>query len=686
MLLATATGLSALMLAGTARAQTSNVGEVEGVVVTAPGYVPTTNVSATKVSIPLVETPQSITVITRDQINVLNLQNLQQAVRYTSGIIGENFGPDERYDWLTLRGFSPVAFIDGLQAPVGSVGNVGLDLWGAESLEILKGPSGVLYGQSPPGGIVNYTSRRPQADFHAELQGQYGSFDNYQIAGDITGSLTGDGAVMGRLTALWRDHDTQVNGAHATRVYIAPALIWRPNDETQITLLGYYQHDNATGGDGGFLPAIGTLLPNPNGQIAVDFNAGEPGYNLFRRDQYGVGYEAIHHFNSNVAFIQSLRYSFQDASFNSVYGSGLEADLRTLNRSNFIFPENIRSFAVDSRVEITGDTGDVRHTVLVGIDYRDVRNHTAFGFGSAPSIDLFNPVYGQPIPPPFFVSPDYIRSNAEQIGLYAQDSLRFDRFRLTLSGRGDWLSGPVSDNAFTYRAGLNYIFDSGIAPYVAYATTFQPTAGADFNGNAFVPSEGRQIEAGVKYEPTGLPRDVRLFASAAVYDLTQDHVLTNDPSHLFFSVQTGEVRVRGLELEGVARLRERLTINGSYSYTDSEVTRSNGGDLGKQLPAVPRHKAALLVDYTLQTGRFAGLGVGVGVRYIGSLYGDAANTLRSDPETLADLIVHYDYRNWRFAMNANNVTDEVYVQRCSALNSCFYSQRRNVSVTIGRRW
>lgn len=684
--------LAALAAAGASRAEDaakpddSGKAQLGELVVTAPNYVPTTNVSATKVAVPLVETPQSITVIPRDQINVLNLQNLQQAVRYSSGAVGENFGPDERYDWLTLRGFSPVEYIDGLQAPVGSVPNAGLDLWNAESIEILKGPSGVLYGQTPPGGIVNYTSRRPHADFSAELQGQYGSFDHKQIAGTITGKLTADDTLEGSLTALWRDHDTQLNHAHSNRVLIAPALKWNIAPGTHVTFLAYYQHDNAKGGDGGFLPEVGTLLPNPNGQIPVSFNPGEPDYNRFKRALYGVGYEYEHALTEHLSFIQNLKYSVQDEHFNSVYGNGLESDNRTLDRANFIFPEYIRTFAVDSRLQFKGDTGPVSHTVLVGIDYRDLKNHTSFGFGSAPSIDIYNPVYGQPIPAVSFDLPDYINSDNKQTGLYAQDSLKLDHWRLTASIRNDWLRGDVNDSAFTYRIGLNYVFDNGLAPYVGYATSFLPTPGADFSGHSFVPSKGRQIEGGVKFEPRHVPRDVKIFATAAAYDLVQTHVLTNDPNHLFFSLQTGEVEVKGVELEAVARIHERLTINASYSYTDSKVTKSNGADLGKQLPTVPRDKASVLVDYTQQTGMFAGLGLGVGLRYLGSSYGDGPNTLLAPSETLADLIAHYDFHDWRLSLNINNLADKVYVQRCTSSSACYYSQRREVFVTLAHKW
>ena len=551
-------------------------------VVTARRYVPDTNISATKIAIPLIETPQSISVITRDQIDVLNVQNLQQAVRYTSGVIGENYGPDERYDWLTLRGFNPVEFIDGLQAPIGSVSNVGLDLWVADSVEVLKGPSGVLYGQTPPGGLVNVTSRRPQADFHGEGQLQYGSFDNKQVAADITGSLGSSGMFLGRITGLWRDRDTQTDFVNSTRRLIAPAFTWKPTDATQLTLLTYYQKDDLQGDGGGFLPAQGTMLANPNGHLDVSFNAGEPSYNRYTRKQWGAGYEFLHTFNDTFTFKQNFKSSQADSDFQIVYGAGLQPDLRTLNRFNFVFPENVKQIAVDSHVEIRGTSGVITHTALIGLDYRDLKNKTQFGFALGPSLDIFAPVRGVAVTRPgLFPSLD---EQLKQTGVYGQDEMKLGHWRVTLSAREDWLDTDnfgtsTSDQAFTYRGGVNYVTDSGLAPYAAYSTSFLPTAGAAFDGTPFVPSIGKQIEVGLKFEPRFLSRDSHLFASAAVYDLKQEHVLTNDPDHLFFSLQTGEVEVKGLELEGVARIRERVGLNASYSYTDSEVVHSNGADL-----------------------------------------------------------------------------------------------------------
>jgi iron complex outermembrane receptor protein len=685
-------GAIALGLAfATAARADGTTSALKEVVVTAPKYVPTTNTSATKIAIPLVETPQAITVINRDQIDLLDMQNLSQAVRYTAGVVGENYGADERYDWLTLRGFKPVEYIDGLQAPVSSVSNVGLDLWGAESVEILKGPSGVLYGQSPPGGLVNVTMRRPQKAFSAEIQGLYGGYADRQVAGDVTGSILGDGALEGRLTALWRDRGTQTYGVVSRRLYLAPALTWTIDAETTLTFLGYYQADQVRGDGGGFLPWRGTDGPNPNGRIPAGFNAGEPGFNRFDRDQYGIGYELAHRFNDAVTLRQNLKVSSNRDDFASVYGAGLEPDLQTLDRNIFIYPERSRQVAVDTRVEIRGTTGGIGHLGLVGVDLRDLRYSNDVAFGDAPSINVFHPVYGQPIPS--LAPAPGARQDQRQVGVYVQDQLKQGRWRLTLSAREDWLhlaDAGVPDreeSAFTWRAGLSYLFRGGLAPYLAYSTSFLPTPGSDFAGRPFVPSAGDQIEGGIKYEPRGLARSVRVYLSAAVFDLVQDHVLADDPDHPFHSVQTGQVEVKGVGLEAVARLWDQLNLNASYARADARVTRNADPTLiGKALPIVPPDKLSALVDYSWKTGLLAGFGLGGGARYLSSTFGDPQNLFPTGDVMLFDALAHYALARWRIEANASNLFDKVYVERCLSQAQCFYGLRRNVLVTLDRRF
>jgi iron complex outermembrane recepter protein len=715
--LGTAGAAAAQVTGPTARPARSET--LDTLVVTAPRYVPDTTTLATKVATPLIEAPQSVTVINRDQIDLLNWQNLGQAVRYTAGIVGENFGSDERFDWLTLRGFNPVQYIDGLQAPVGSVSNTGLDLYGAQSVEILKGPASVLYGLAPPGGIVNMTSRRPEAKFGGEAQVLYGSYADRQAAADVTGPVN-DNLDL-RLTTLYRDRGTQVDGVSSKRFYIAPAATIHLDPKTDLWLLSYYQWDEVRGDGGGFFPPAGIYSPNPVGPITSSMNLGDFAYNRFVRRQYGVGYDFRHEFGGNLTFEQNLKYFDSYGRMLDVFGAGLAttttngpglfpylnpltgvqetdssgaplySNYRTVKRSNFPFTEAIHSFNVDSRLTDRFETGPVEHTTLVGLDYRRYILQSQFGFSAAPPIDLFNPNHNQAITTPTF-SP-FTNQTETQVGLYAQDAMKLGGWVFTVGGRQDWVNSknsnvPQDHENFSYRVGLNYVFPSGLAPYVAYATSFQPTPGSDFQGRAFKPTSGDQVEAGVKFEPWFAPRDVNILATLAVYDLKQDNVLEADPNTVldpFGQIQIGHVEVKGVEFETVARINERLSLIASYSYTESEVNAGPGQPLS-HLTLTPKNKVSAFADYTIQTGTFAGLGFGLGYRFISSTYGDAANQWIDPAYGLFDAVLHYDIKTWRLSVDASNLFDKQYISQCSSESHCFYGLRRNVVATVTRRF
>ena len=692
-------------LAGAALAQEEQtlqheVEDIGPVVVTAARYVSTDGTSASKSDIPLVEMPQSVSVVSRDMIDLLNWTSLNESVRYSAGATGEAFGPDERYDWLQIRGFDPVQFIDGVQAPIGSVNNTGTDLYGSESVEVLKGPAAVLYGQAPPGGIVNMISRRPQMTRSGELELQGGEYSMWQVAGDFTGAI-GD-RTSGRITALYRDRDTQVDFLNSKRTFISPSFKFDFNDDTSITFLANYQDDDIENQSTGFLPIYGTMLPNPLGKVPVGRNLGETGYNFFKREQWSAGYDFSHRFNDRVSFQQNLKYFDVKTDSRAVFGTGLldadfdgvPDDYRTVTRSDFPFNERINSLGVDTRLYVDlGSGGSVEQNFLFGVDYRDYDGFSEFGFQAAPSIDLFDPVYDSVIPPATLFP--FIDETREQVGAYVQDQIKAGHFILTLNGRNDWVTrNPAAagapsqdDEEFTYRVGATYLFDNGFAPYVQTATSFQPVAGATFDGDPFVPTTGDQVEAGLKYDGRTLGRGVRLFGSLAGYKITQKHVLTPDPVNLFFNVQEGEVEVKGIELEIAARIRERLTFNVAFTSIDTEVTESSDPSvIGNELIAVPDLLASGLVDYTWQDGPMAGFGFGLGLRHRGELFGDGANQFKSDAVTMYDAILHYDTANWRFALNASNFTDEIFVDRCSSTANCFYGTRRLVTGSVTRKF
>jgi iron complex outermembrane recepter protein len=668
------------------------------IVVTARRFVPSGAITASKTTAPLIETPQSVSVISRDQIDLLNFVDVQQATRYTAGVVGEAYGPDLRFDFLKIRGFIPVQYLDGLQAPRSStISNVGLDLYGFEAIDILKGPAGVLYGTTPPGGIYNLTSRRPTSQLTAEIQAKYGTDDFKQVAGTVSGALT-DG-LSARITGLWRDRDSQTDFVTAKRVYVAPAVTAELGPDTKLTALGYYQYDRVNGDTNGFLPAVGTLFANPLGQVRRSINLGEPNYNYYRRTQFGIGYELTHRFSSALRFTQNARWSEYSEYQQVIYpGSLSTVDNRTVSRNLFPSKEDVQQFAIDSRLDAQFATGAIEHTVLLGLDYRNYRGASGFSFGGGGTIDLFNPVYGNypAVTPPV---PTTTSIRLKQTGAYLQDQAKIGNFILTLSGRHDWTSRDnllagtrTKDNKFTYRAGGTFVTESGIAPYVSYGTSFEPIVGQVFGGGLFVPSEGNQIEVGIKYDGRNLGDDVKLFATAALFRIRQTNVLTDDPNPLaglFDQVQTGEVESKGFEFELVTRIKQQLSINASYTYNDAKVIAGNPVDIGARLSVVPRHKASLFVDYTLNRGALAGLGAGFGGRYLSSAPGiqtTAALNYASPETTLFDATIHYDIPGWRFAVNATNLFDKVYVGRCEGETNCRFGESRQVIGTVTKKF
>ena len=686
------------MAGGTLFAQES---AIEEIIVTAPEYVPTTSETGTKSDIPLVETPQSISVVTRDQIDLLNFIDVQQAVRYVAGVSGENYGPDLRFDFLTVRGFVPKQYIDGLATPVSTtIQAIGLDLYAFETLDILKGPASVLYGSAPPGGIYNQTSRRAEAERSGELWLQAGNDDYKQLASTITGAL-GD-RVNGRLTVLVRDREAERNEVSAERIMLAPTLNFELGDNTELDALFYYQDDKVRGDTNGFLPVFGTLLPNPVGEVSRSTNLGEPDFNQYNRDQYGIGFDLSHQLSDSWGFNLNARYSDYSEDREVIFGTGLADDNRTVTRGNSPYAEDVESIALDARFDGDFEAGNTSHKLIVGIDYRDVDNDSAFGFTGASSIDLFEPVYGQGDDVSPGLTTRFNEQTVEQIGLYAQDQIKFGNVLLLASARYDWVdseyiqpftpldaTGPVLDKQqeqFTFRIGANYLLDNGFSPYVSYATSFEPVLGGDVDGNAFDPTTGEQIEAGIKYDGRGLSGDVDVYASFALFDIEQDDLVSigYNPNLPVFGVQLGKVEVSGAELEFVIRIDDRLSFNGSYSYTDSEVRKSSVDvEVGEPLPVTPEQKVSLLVDYTFQDGRLRGLGFNLGARYTSESAGSLPGAFNpvvfdSDDSFLVDAGVRYDTEKWRFSINGSNVLDEKYVARCASVSNCNFGAGRQV--------
>ncbi|MCP2024716.1 UNVERIFIED_ORG: iron complex outermembrane receptor protein [Pseudomonas reinekei] len=673
------------------------------------GYVAKRTAAGTKTDTALVEAPRSISVVTREQMDDRNAHTLDAAVRYLPGITASSYGSDTRADWLRVRGFEPTQFLDGLPLPKGVYANPKQETWNLDRLALLRGPASSVYGQTPPGGLLDMVSRRPSAEASSEIQLQYGSDNHRQINFASTGKIDDEGRFLYGVSGVVRDGGTQIDHIDDKRYNIAPSLTWNIDEDTRLTLLTQFTRDD-TGVTSQFYPIQGTKIDMPFGKISHHKNLGDPDYDFYDRTYYALGYAFEHRLNDVWQFRQNLRYtksdlSFQTVTVNSYFPSiGFVVDDEgNTGRGTTNVDEDISQFAVDNNLQADFATGDINHTLLIGLDHqRSNTNYTSI-FGNAPAINVNDPVYGLPItrPPRSSAFYDYDQKTY-QTGLYVQDQMALDQWRLTLGGREDWVhtgtkffnkgdaTNTERDKNFSGNAAISYVFDSGFVPYLSYAESFQPASNAVASPtDSFKPTEGKQWELGIKYQPPGS----NTLLTAAVYDLTQKNVsVTNNVGNVTVTSQTGEVRVKGLELEAVSDVTDNLKVTAAYTLARSEV--QDGAFKGNRLQLMPNQQASVWGDYTWHNGVLDGFGIGAGARYTGNTYGDEANTWlgKAGAYTVIDAAVHYDLgrldnslKGASLAVNATNLFDKDYISTCDSFY-CYYGDQRSVVASATYKW
>lgn len=655
--------------------------------------------SATKTDTPLILTPQNVTVVTRQQMELQNVRSLGEALAYTAS--GQGLLSDFRGEYGTIRGFSPDIYLDGLRVPVPVTAHgFRIEPWGMERVELLRGANSGLYGQGNLGGIINSVSKAPYRGQVNEVALQGGSFGRIQGMFDVGGAIGQGDTYLWRLNGLVRRSDTYVEGGRDNRIYLAPSFQWRPTSDTTITFLASYMRDD-TGITGQWLPAYGTAFYNRNGTIPRDRTTGEPGWDAFRRTQFGAGARVEHRLNENWTLRSNSRYTYHEMDYPSIYASGFSPanQQRTVARVASYQDPTYRSFAMDNAAEGRVQTGPLEHHLLFGVDFRWQNLHSRTYSAAAAPLDVFTPRYGyRPGTLPLTAQ---ARQNLLQTGLYVQDQISWNRWHLTLTGRQDFAdvntynartnaTAIQRDSQFTGRAALLYAFDFGLSPYFSYATSFLPALGTlapQRGSGSFQPTTGEQFEFGIKYQPPGR----QSLYSATIFQLTQQNVLTADPLFTGYSVQTGEVRVRGLELEARLAITPQLNVLASWTAQDPEVTRTNAGNLGMRPAAIPAHTGALWADYTFRVSDDLRITLGGGGRYYGNTLGNGAPSASSPQFTvpsfvLFDAVARADWKNWRLSVNATNLGDNNYVNACYAYSSCSYGAGRAVYATLGYRW
>lgn len=638
------------------------------------GYAARRSATATKTDTPLLETPQSVTVVTRDQIVETGATTLDQALSYAAGVRGAIWGVSTRLDGPQVRGGEPIIYLDGLNDLVQYwTSTPRVEPYLLERVEVLRGPSSMLFGQGTTAGVINNVSKPPLDETQREIGVQIGSFDRHQIQTDLTGPLTEDGEWLYRLVAVGRESGTQMDYGQDDRRLIAPSLTWRPNDATEWTLRLKWQQDRGGGDSGNALPWEGTILPNPNGRIPRDTFVGEPDADFFNVDSLQFGWSFTRQLDERWKFRQNLRVTDNDVDYAAIdaFAPYLDADQRIADRVGYAWKTQARILAADQHLEGALKTGAVEHRLLAGFDA--LRYHESgeeagdVGIadgGTLAPIDIYAPVYD-----PAYVIPPYadIATNGiTQLGLYLQDQMRLDSWILVAGLRHDraknWERGAADrkENANTKRLGAMYEFAGGLVPYVSYSESFQPQANTA-SGQRLKPLRGEQWEAGVKYEPPG----AGWRANAAVYDLKEkNRTVEISPTEVS---QRGRTENTGVELEWVGQVADAVEINANYTYTNVD----------EELTGMPERRAAIWGAWRFAVGGLSGFSLGLGTQYA-SEFTDGEGTPTTPSVTILDALLAWENERLRLALNASNLTDKEYFSNCWSWGTCSYGPARSV--------
>lgn len=682
------------------------------------GYNATHSSVATKTSMPLVRTSQSVSVVTSEQIDKQGSMTVAEAVRYTPGVLSNPYGSTRRYDYLAMRGINDGSvdniLIDGLKSmgDPGSYSSLQIDPYFIERIDVLKGPSSVLYGRSNPGGLASLTTKRPQFTDAARIDLSYGSNDYKSLGFDVTGPLSDN--IAYRVVGVAEDADSQVDYVEETRYALMPSLTLNLSEDSSLNLYAYLQHD-PNGGYHGSVPASGTLEKRNGRRLSGSFFEGDPDIEEFKRTQQMLGYEFQHRFNNVWSARQNFRYLDAEVENSQVWQSGyywVPADSNELFRGFSGGEESLHAWIVDNMVQADFSTGSAMHTVVVGVDYQYTKNkifndadnsvyHTTRP-GSVPTLDIGGSSY-----PSFelsaFTVADALRRQ-KQAGLYVQDLVELGNWNFSAGLRQDWYDVSIDDaivgkdanqgEKLSGHLGLLYAFDNGVSPYLSYSTSFNPTSNYSSGAQILEPTTGKQWEAGIKFQPVGTDDLYTL----SFFTIEMENLFAKENSLLTdnFYKGVGGMDSKGIELEARVSVTDNLRLLGSYTlnqveYSKSYYTYNSAGTVvdakGKTPYQTPKRMASLWADYSFRDGLLAGLDIGGGARYVGYSWGNDAHDFKVPSYTVFDASIGYDLgglglKGTSVRLNANNLTDEYYVASCYNASSCYLGAERNVVATI----
>lgn len=576
-----------------------------------------TTFAATKTETHILDVPQTVNAVTKEVIEEQNLVQLNDVAPYVAGV--NEFSV---YDDITIRGFrnSDDRRINGLR----SYNNFWSQPYIAnvERVEVIKGPSAVLYGQASPGGVINIVTKKPLAERRHEIRGDVGTFgsgDNQGfLALDTTGPVNENGSLLYRFNASTWDQDSFRTEIFDKGYQLAPSFSWVPSDDTRVNLeLNYTNRESVLDRGQPNLADASDL-----GAVPIDVSVTQPGDGLDFED-FTAAVSLDQALSDNwrlAAAIQYQRYE-EDLREHRVGGnlpSGSEYNVRYGERDT-------EAETLSGTVYTTGqfETGGIGHKLTIGADaltredeVLDQQAQNVFVFDVLNPENIRRPVDTYNLATPSWSPYD---TEEERTGVFVQDQitlgdwdvlggLRYSRFSTVA-----WDGEENSDNELTLRLGTVYRYTDSLSFYGTYAEGFEPNFGYTAQeGGPFDPTTSRLYEVGAKHLAYGGD----LLLTAALYHIVNDDmvVYANDPNNPDLYRQRGQEQSTGLELEAVGKLTDNLSVIANYAYNDAEISEDEiAENEGKTKEGAPRHAATVWGKYQLGSG----FSVGAGAEYVG---------------------------------------------------------------------
>lgn len=634
--------------------------------------------NALKIEAPIAVTPRSVSVISQQQFQDRGALNLQDALNYTPGVTAGPYGFDTRGDWGFIRGVEPVAYVNGMRSLFGYYNNTRPHTYALDTLEVIKGPASVLFGQGTVGGIINATYKTASTFERNEVYSSYGSYDRFESGVDVGGR---DGDWSWRLVAVNREANTQVDYVPDNSWFILPSITWSPNEDTSLTFLFNAQEDES-GTSAQFLPWQGTLLPGP--RIPSNRFLSEPGLDRYNTRQNTFTMIFEHRLDEVFSVEARGAYTKSDADYRSLWpdftGSGLNRILPggIVPRTLYLSDARSEAFTTDLRLRAEFETGVVSHNASVGFDYQDSRTDNDSFYGVGTPLHVYRPVYGAPQSVGPYANAPY--TDLVQTGIYASDRLEIGDLVLSVGGRYDFVEtsvegvpGAQKDEAFTTDMGVLYQLGNGLAPYFNFAESFNPAAGyeVDAAGNILDPRRGEQFEIGLKYQPEGSHN----LYTISFFDITEtNRALPGAVPSTY--VSSGELSLQGMELEAIHGFGD-FFLQAGYTILNTHDLSAPGQP---RLGSVPEQEASAWLLWRPH-GPTEGFKAGLGVHYNGASLDDS-NTLETPSYAILDAMIGYEWENWDVTLNATNLADKEYVATALSRGDAYYGNRRFVGVTV----